>query len=73
MKKQHLELREERTKLEQLLSKGSLGVKVYKRAQALLALAKAETMQAVAGQVGVSYPTIIAFVKAYKERGLDAL
>ncbi len=59
MKKQHIELKqEEREKLAELLSKGSLGVKVYKRAQALLALDRGETLQRVAGQVGVSYPTI---------------
>ena len=74
MKKQHIELKqEERPQLEALLSKGILSVKVYKRAQALLALDRGETMQAVSGQVGVSYPTIIAFVKAYKERGLQML
>ena len=74
MKKQHIELKqEERAQLEALLSKGILSVKVYKRAQALLALDRGETMQAVSGQVGVSYPTIIAFVKAYKERGLQML
>jgi transposase len=71
MKKQHIELKEEeRKKLAQLLSKGSLAVKVYKRAQAL---DRGENMQAVAGQVGVSYPTILAFRKAYKERGLQML
>ena len=74
MKKQHIELKEEeRAKLAALLSKGSLGVKVYKRAQALLALDRGESMQAVAGQVGVSYPTMIAFRNGYKERGLQML
>lgn len=74
MKKQHIELKEEeREKLVELLSKGILGVKVYKRAQALLSLDRGESMQAVAVQVGVSYPTIIAYVKGYKDRGLQIL
>ncbi len=74
MKKQHIELKqEEREALAELLSKGSLGVKVYKRAQALLALDRGETMRAVAEQVGVSYPTIFAFRDGYKERGLQML
>lgn len=74
MKKQHIELKEEeRAKLVELLSKGSLGVKVYKRAQALLALDRGESMQAVAVQVGVSYPTMIAFRNGYKGRGLQML
>jgi putative transposase len=74
MKKKHIELREEeQSKLAALLSKGSLSVKVYKRAQALLSLNRGETMQAVSEQVGVSYPTMIAIVKGYKERGLQML
>lgn len=63
----------ERAYLQEILSQGSLAVKVYKRAKALIALDKGNTRVAVAGQVEVSYPTMVSWRNGYKESGLSML
>ena len=56
MKEQPLTLKsDEETYLEGLLSKGSLTVKVFKRATALLELNRSKSLGAVAQTLGVCY------------------
>ena len=58
MKKEHVQLsQEDRTYLENLLRKGSLPAKTYKRAMALLELDRGRTFTAVAETVGVTKQT----------------
>lgn len=63
----------ERNYLQELVCKNSLSVKVYKRSQALLALDQGQSIQAVATQVQVSYPTVSSWRNGYKESGLSML
>lgn len=72
MKKQHLTLLEsDREKLENLLSKGSLNVRVQKRALALLELDRGKTIAAVVVTLDLSYVTVHGWVKKYQSAGLD--
>ena len=74
MKKQHIQLsKSDKATLESLLSKGSLRASQYKRITGLLALDAHQTLQAVSQQVGVSYPTVLSWVKKYKAHGLNFL
>lgn len=74
MKKPHVQLTEsERTHLKELLRKGSLPVKVYRRAQALLALDQGQTYLAVAALVGVSNLTVATWSQRYRQMGLAML
>lgn len=74
MKKQHLSLLEsDRQELETLLSKGSLNVRVQKRALALLELDRGKTIAAVVVTLDLSYPAVHGWVKKYKTAGLDFL
>ena len=74
MKKQHITLSEnDRSYLENLISKGSLPAKMYKRALALLELDRGSTFTKVAQIVGVSKQTAATWVKKYGENGLDFL
>lgn len=74
MKKPHIQLTEsERTHLKELLRKGSLPVKVYRRAQALLALDQGQTYLAVAALVGVSNLTVATWSQRYRQMGLAML
>lgn len=59
MKKQHVTLSEnDRPYLENLISKGSLPTKMYKRAVALLELDRGGTFTSVAQIVGVTIQTV---------------
>lgn len=59
MKKQHLTLTEtERTRLTELLAKGSLAAKSFKRATALLELDRGKTIRAVAATLQVTAVTV---------------
>lgn len=74
MQKQHVKLSEaERTALVSLLSKGSLQAKVFKRATALLALDRGDTLQAVATTLGVDYNTVATWRDNYQRQGLACL
>ena len=74
MKKEHVQLSQEnRTYLENLLRKGSLPAKTYKRAMALLELDRGRTFTAVAETVGVTKQTTSTWAQKYKESGLEFL
>ncbi|MCA9946405.1 MAG: helix-turn-helix domain containing protein [Anaerolineales bacterium] len=74
MKKQHVQLTEtDRTYLENLLKKGSLPAKTYKRALALLELDRGRTFTEVAETVGMVIQTVSTWAKKYKESGLEFL
>ena len=74
MKTNHITLKAtERKQLEQMVAKGKLAAKVFKRATALLELDRGKTMVAVAKTLGVSYPSVLAWRNKYLERGLECL
>lgn len=74
MKKQHVVLREEeRQYLNNLISKGELPVRTYKRALALLELDRGKTYTSVAETLGVSIPTVSTWAKNYRQEGLLCL
>jgi putative transposase len=74
MKKEHVQLSEaDRTYLENLIKKGTLPAKTYKRALALLELDRGRTFTEVAEIVGVVIQTTSTWAKKYKETGLEFL
>jgi putative transposase len=74
MKKQHLTLTEaDRATLEQLLAKGSLAAKTFKRATALLELDRGKTLGAVAETLDVDPDTVAAWRNGYRTQGLECL
>jgi len=74
MKKQHVTLSEvDRTYLEELISKGQLAVKVYRRALSLLELDRGQTYSAVAQLLGVSNNSVSGWAQNYKQEGLKCL
>ncbi len=74
MKKQHLTLTDEhRERLEALLAKGSLPVRTFKRATALLELDRGKTLAAVAATLDVDYNTVAAWRDKYRANGLASL
>ena len=74
MKKEHVQLSEaDRTYLENLIKKGTLPAKTYKRALALLELDRGRTFTEVAEIVGVVIQTASAWAQKYKETGLEFL
>jgi putative transposase len=74
MKKQQLKLRaKDKKELENLLSKGSLPAKVFKRAMALLELERGRSFGAVAKTLGVCYQSVSLWCSAYKANGLSML
>jgi len=74
MKKQHVSLTsEDRAYLEELLSKGSLKVRVQKRALALQMLDKGMTYQSVNRHLGVSHISLSKWAKRYGSEGLSML
>lgn len=74
MKKQHLKLtKKDRDYLKKLLSKGTLKVRVQKRALSLLELDKERTYAEVGNIVDVSYPTVLGWAKKYNMDGLSFL
>ena len=73
-KKEHVKLSEaDRLYLEELLRKGNLAVKTYRRAQGLLFLNQGETYTAVAQRLGVTKQTVSVWAKNYRANGLDML
>jgi putative transposase len=74
MKKQHVTLsKNDRTYLQNLVKKGSLPAKTYKRALALLELDRGRTFTDVAKTVGVVIQTVSTWAKKYKKSGLEFL
>ena len=74
MEKRHLTLKAKDTRtLENLLSRGSLPVKVFKRATALLELGRGKSFSAVAETLGVCYQSVSCWCAAYKQEGLSML
>jgi len=74
MNKQHVTLPEtDRTHLEQLLAKGTLSAKTFKRATALLELDRGKTLSAVAATLDVNYNTVAAWRDTYVSNGLTCL
>ncbi len=74
MTKEHVKLTDaDQNYLESLLSKGSLSVKVFKRATALLELHRGQTLQQVAQTLSVNYNTVAAWRDNYNHAGLTCL
>jgi transposase len=74
MKKGHVKLKEEDRKyLENLLSKGKLGVKKYRRALSLLELDRGKTYTELAATLEVSIQAVSGWAKGYNESGLKVL
>lgn len=74
MKKEHVSLSEaDRTYLQNLIKKGSLPAKTFKRATALLELDRGRTFTEVAAIVGVVISTVSTWAKKYQDSGLDVL
>jgi len=74
MKKEHVQLNDaDRTYLQNLIKKGSLPTKTYKRALALLELNRGRTFTEVAAIVGVTKQTASTWATKYKETGLEFL
>src|SRR3954470_15848554 len=74
MKKSHIQLSQtERDELEKLVAKDGLSVRVVKRALALLALDRGETMTSVAIHQQVTNSTVTAWRKKYLLAGLKGI
>jgi transposase len=74
MKKAHINLKDtDRTYLENLVKKGSLPSRTYKRAIALLELDRGRTFTDVAETVGVVIQTASGWADKYEESGLEFL
>lgn len=74
MKKQHVNLSDaDREYLENLISKGELSAKAYRRALALLELDRGQTYTAVSKTLQVSQITLSTWAKKYQETGLQVL
>ena len=74
MKQEKVHLaKEDKKYLQDLLSKGSLKARVYKRAFGLLELDKGKTYQEVSKLLNISYPTIHGWGKKYNLDGLAFL
>ncbi|GAB4042003.1 helix-turn-helix domain-containing protein [Spirosoma gilvum] len=74
MKKQHVMLSDEhQNHLRQLLSKGTLFAKTFKRATALLELHQGKTFQEVASTLGVNYNTVSTWAGKYQTAQLAFL
>lgn len=74
MKKEHVKLSDkDRNQLIELLAKGSLKAKTYKRITALLELDKGSTKAAVAKLVDFSYVAICNLVNRYNKDGVSCI
>jgi len=74
MKKEHLKLRDaDRETLTAMLAKGSLKVKAFKRATALLELDRGKTFKQVAETLSVDYNTVSNWRKSYYRDGIICL
>lgn len=74
MKKKHVTLSEaDQTYLQELISKGSLPAKKYRRAIALLELNRGDTFTQTAQTVDVTIQTVSSWAKKYRQDGLSFL
>lgn len=74
MQKDHIQLSaEDKSHLQSLLSSGSLKVRTFKRATALLELDQGKTITAVCQTLSVSYPTLLSWKQKYLKDGLSFL
>jgi transposase len=74
MKQPHVTLTDaDRETLEGLLATGTLPVKTFKRATALLELDRGKTLAAVAATLDVDYNTVAAWRNGYRANGLACL
>ena len=74
MNKDHVTLSQnDRAALEELLAKGSLSARTFKRATALLELDRGKTLVAVASILGVTTVTVAAWRDHYHTKGLACL
>lgn len=74
MKKEHVKLSDQdRKQLCELLQKGTLKARTYKRAMALLALDKGRTYTSVKPIVQLSFVSLGKLVKKYQTQGLACL
>lgn len=74
MKQPHVSLTDaDRTTLEELLAKGRLAARTFKRATALLELDRGKTLTAVAETLTVDYNTVAAWRNGYRTKGLACL
>ena len=74
MTKNHLQLSEpDRQHLQQLIKQNNVSLKVYRRAQGLLALDQGQTLQQAAALAGVNYNSVAAWRDAYPSQGLALL
>jgi len=73
-KKQHVKLSDtDREYLKNLISKGELTAKAYRRALALLELNRGQTYTAVSKTLQVTQTTLSTWAKKYRENGLQVL
>jgi transposase len=73
MRKHHLTLtKSDRAFLLNLLKKGSLKAKTYKRATALLLLDRGKTITDIAATLDLSYPSVLSWRDKYLSGGLTA-
>jgi transposase len=74
MKKEHVKLsNQDREQLQEMLRKGSLKLKTYKRISSLLALDEGLTYESVSKRTNVSTRTLERLVKRHATRGLACL
>lgn len=74
MQKQHIQLpAEERSQLQELVSKGGTDGRVLKRALALLALDRGETLEHVAAHLQVTNNMVANWRNKYKREGMKGL
>lgn len=74
MKKLHLQLHEEeRSHLQELVGKGETDGRVLRRALALLALDRGESLESVAAHLHVTNDTVAAWRNKYKREGMKGL
>lgn len=74
MRRDKLKLRpHDKGKLEKLIANRTCESREYRRACGLLAMARGETLPAIAKQLGVNRVTVAAWGKAYQEIGLECL
>lgn len=74
MQKSHVNLtKTDEQTLAELIKKGELPARIYKRATALIALNEGKTYQEVAQILKVNHTTVSIWAKRYKELGLKGL
>ena len=74
MKKEHVKLTQtDEQYLKELVQKGTLATKTYRRALALLELNRGKTYIEVSTSIGVAHQTVSTWAKKYRERSLEFL